>query len=144
MYDVFFIDDESDIRLAIEQSFELEEISAQFFSSAEDALLAIKQDGLPKVVISDICLPGLSGENLLSTVLHQDKDVPVILITGHGDISMAVNALRNGAYDLSRNLSPSTGSSIPHDADWKSVTSLSRIRNSSAVSKRARPSALGS
>ncbi|ARC91667.1 DNA-binding response regulator [Vibrio coralliilyticus] len=100
MYDVFFIDDESDIRLAIEQSFELEEISAQFFSSAEDALLAIKQDGLPKVVISDICLPGLSGENLLSTVLHQDKDVPVILITGHGDISMAVNALRNGAYDF--------------------------------------------
>ncbi|NOI76869.1 sigma-54-dependent Fis family transcriptional regulator [Vibrio coralliilyticus] len=100
MYDVFFIDDESDIRLAIEQSFELEEISALFFSSAEDALLAIKQDGLPKVVISDICLPGLSGENLLSTVLHQDKDVPVILITGHGDISMAVNALRNGAYDF--------------------------------------------
>ncbi|WP_019277880.1 sigma-54-dependent transcriptional regulator [Vibrio coralliilyticus] len=100
MYDVFFIDDESDIRSAIEQSFELEEISALFFSSAEDALLAIKQDGLPKVVISDICLPGLSGENLLSTVLHQDKDVPVILITGHGDISMAVNALRNGAYDF--------------------------------------------
>ena len=52
------------------------------------------------MVISDICLPGLSGENLLSTVLHQDKDVPVILITGHGDISMAVNALRNGAYNF--------------------------------------------
>ncbi|KHT45795.1 sigma-54-dependent transcriptional regulator [Vibrio sinaloensis] len=100
MYDVFFIDDESDIRIAIEQSFELEEISALFFASAEDAMLAIKQHGMPKVVISDICLPGLSGENLLSTVLNQDSDVPVILITGHGDISMAVNALRNGAYDF--------------------------------------------
>ncbi|NOI13428.1 sigma-54-dependent transcriptional regulator [Vibrio hepatarius] len=100
MDDVFFIDDESDIRLAIEQSFELEEISAQFFANAEDAMLAIKQKGMPKVVITDICLPGLSGENLLSTVLRQDKDVPVILITGHGDISMAVNALRNGAYDF--------------------------------------------
>ncbi|WP_282176713.1 sigma-54-dependent transcriptional regulator [Vibrio nereis] len=100
MDDVFFIDDESDIRLAIEQSFELEEISAQFFASAEDAMLAIKQQGLPKVVITDICLPGLSGENLLSTVLNQDSDVPVILITGHGDISMAVNALQNGAYDF--------------------------------------------
>ncbi|MGX1925461.1 sigma-54-dependent transcriptional regulator [Vibrio sp. NH-7] len=100
MYDVFFIDDESDIRIAIEQSFELEEISALFFASAEDAMLAIKQHGMPKVVISDICLPGLSGENLLSTVLNQDNDVPVILITGHGDISMAVNALRNGAYDF--------------------------------------------
>lgn len=100
MYDVIFIDDESDIRLAIEQSFELEEISASFFASAEEALLAIKQDGLPKVVITDICLPGLSGENILTSILHQDPDVPVILITGHGDISMAVNALRNGAYDF--------------------------------------------
>ncbi|NVD07084.1 sigma-54-dependent Fis family transcriptional regulator [Vibrio sp. JPW-9-11-11] len=100
MYDVIFIDDESDIRLAIEQSFELEEISARFFASAEDALLAIKSDGLPKVVVTDICLPGLSGENILSSILHQDPDIPVILITGHGDISMAVNALRNGAYDF--------------------------------------------
>lgn len=100
MYDVIFIDDESDIRLAIEQSFELEEISARFFASAEEALLAIKSDGLPKVVITDICLPGLSGENILSSILHQDPEIPVILITGHGDISMAVNALRNGAYDF--------------------------------------------
>lgn len=100
MYDVIFIDDESDIRLAIEQSFELEEISACFFANAEDALIAIKEQGLPKVVITDICLPGLSGENILASISHQDPDIPVILITGHGDISMAVNALRNGAYDF--------------------------------------------
>ncbi|MEH0665647.1 sigma-54-dependent Fis family transcriptional regulator [Vibrio scophthalmi] len=100
MHDVFFIDDESDIRIAIEQSFELEGISADFFACAEDALLAIKEHGMPKVLITDICLPGLSGENLLTSVLHQDKDVPVILITGHGDITMAVNALHNGAYDF--------------------------------------------
>ncbi|WP_394144401.1 sigma-54-dependent transcriptional regulator [Vibrio atypicus] len=100
MHDVFFIDDESDIRIAIEQSFELEEISAQFFASAEEAILAIKQQGMPKVIITDICLPGLSGENLLSTVINQDNEIPVILITGHGDISMAVKALQNGAYDF--------------------------------------------
>ncbi len=100
MSDVYFIDDESNIRLAIEQSFELEEISADFFASAEDALLAIKANGLPKVVITDICLPGISGEQLLSTILHQDADLPVILITGHGDISMAVKALQQGAYDF--------------------------------------------
>ncbi len=100
MSDVYFIDDESNIRLAIEQSFELEEISADFFASAEDALLEIKANGLPKVVITDICLPGISGEQLLSTILHQDADLPVILITGHGDISMAVKALQQGAYDF--------------------------------------------
>lgn len=100
MCDVFFIDDETDIRVAIEQSFELEGISACFFSCAEDALLAIKQQGMPSVVVTDICLPGLSGQNLLSSVHHQDKEVPVILITGHGDISMAVQAMHDGAYDF--------------------------------------------
>ncbi|WP_413112886.1 sigma-54-dependent transcriptional regulator [Thaumasiovibrio sp. DFM-14] len=100
MCDVFFIDDEPDIRLAIEQSFELEEISARFFSCAEEALLAVKQDGLPCVFVTDICLPGLSGENLLTTIVRQDPDVPIILITGHGDIRMAVTAMHNGAYDF--------------------------------------------
>lgn len=100
MCDVFFIDDEPDIRIAIEQSFELADIDARFFSSAEDALLAIKQDKLPMVVVTDICLPGLSGQNLLSSIHHQDSDVPVILITGHGDISMAVQAMHDGAYDF--------------------------------------------
>ncbi|WP_165310749.1 sigma-54-dependent transcriptional regulator [Vibrio ziniensis] len=100
MCDVFFIDDESDIRIAIEQSFELADIDAKFFSSAEDALLAIKQDKLPMVVVTDICLPGISGQNLLSSIHHQDSDVPVILITGHGDISMAVQAMHDGAYDF--------------------------------------------
>ncbi|MEZ8823332.1 sigma-54 dependent transcriptional regulator [Vibrio sp. 10N.261.55.A7] len=100
MSDVFFIDDEIDIRIAIEQSFELEDISASFFASAEEALLAIKSAGSPKVIISDICLPGISGENLLSTILKQTPDIPVILITGHGDISMAVSAMQAGAYDF--------------------------------------------
>ncbi len=100
MCDVYFIDDESDIRIAIEQSFELADIEAQFFASAEDALLTIKQDKLPYVVITDICLPGISGQNLLSSIHHQDPDVPVILITGHGDISMAVQAMHDGAYDF--------------------------------------------
>lgn len=100
MCDVFFIDDETDIRIAIEQSFELADIRARFFASAEEALLAIKQAGLPLVVVTDICLPGLSGQNLLATIRHQDADVPVILITGHGDISMAVQAMHDGAYDF--------------------------------------------
>lgn len=100
MCDVFFIDDEDDIRIAIEQSFELADISARLFSSAEDALLAVKNDGLPLVVVTDICLPGLTGQNLLNSIRHQDPDIPVILITGHGDISMAVQAMHDGAYDF--------------------------------------------
>ncbi len=71
-----------------------------FFESAEEALLAIKQDGFPLVVVSDICLPGISGQSLCNTVLHQEPDIPVILITGHGDVTMAVQAMHDGAYDF--------------------------------------------
>ncbi|MDB1124492.1 sigma-54-dependent transcriptional regulator [Vibrio algarum] len=100
MYDVFFIDDEPDMRLAHEQSFELEDISAQFFPDAESALIAAKNDGLPYVVVTDICLPGISGQALLNSFKNQDTDLPVILITGHGDISMAVQSMHDGAYDF--------------------------------------------
>ena len=96
---VFFIDDEYDLRSASEQTFELAEIDARFFADAESALLAMKTM-LPVVVITDIRLPGLSGQQLLTTLYQRDPDLPVILITGHGDISMAVQAIRAGAYDF--------------------------------------------
>ena len=99
MSTVFFIDDEYDMRLANEQTFVLADIDAQFFADAESALVAAKQS-LPLVVITDIRLPGMSGQHLLNTFQQQDTDLPIILITGHGDISMAVEAIRNGAYDF--------------------------------------------
>jgi two-component system C4-dicarboxylate transport response regulator DctD len=101
MCDVYFIDDEADIRIAIEQSFELADLSARFFENGEEALIAIKNEiKQPLVVVTDICLPGLSGKDLLNSIHLQDKDIPVILITGHGDISMAVQAMHDGAYDF--------------------------------------------
>lgn len=99
MSPVFFIDDEYDLRVANEQTFELAEIEAQFFADAESALLAM-QSTMPIVVITDIRLPGISGQQLLTTLAKKDADLPVILITGHGDISMAVEAIHGGAYDF--------------------------------------------
>ncbi|EJC6765060.1 sigma-54-dependent Fis family transcriptional regulator [Vibrio parahaemolyticus] len=100
MCQVFFIDDEADLRLAIEQTFELADIEATFFSDAESALLAMKQSDEAGVIVTDICLPGISGMDLLTTLVQRDPNLPVIMITGHGDISMAVNALHQGAYDF--------------------------------------------
>ncbi|MDN3614474.1 sigma-54-dependent transcriptional regulator [Vibrio gallaecicus] len=100
MCHVYFIDDEYDLRAAVEQSFELADIDAQFFPDAESALLAIQADGLPHVVITDICLPGISGHDLLNTIINKDPDLPVIMVTGHGDISMAVESIHRGAYDF--------------------------------------------
>ena len=96
---VFFIDDEYDMRLANQQTFALADIQAQFFADAESALIAMKES-LPRVIISDIRLPGISGQQLLNTLQQRDPDLPVILITGHGDITMAIEAIRSGAYDF--------------------------------------------
>lgn len=99
MSQVFFIDDEEDLRFANQQTLELAGISVSCFADAESALnqLAIET---PLVVISDIRLPGLSGHQLLQKLTQQDPSLPVILITGHGDISLAVQAMQDGAYDF--------------------------------------------
>ncbi len=54
----------------------------------------------PGVIVSDIRLPGASGLDLLAQCHEQASEVPIILVTGHGDISMAVQAMRDGAYDF--------------------------------------------
>lgn len=69
------------------------------FGSAEKALVAFDEDP-PSAVVSDVRLPGMSGLELLDVVWQRDCDVPVILITGHGDVSMAVQAMRAHAYDF--------------------------------------------
>ncbi|MBT3041236.1 MAG: sigma-54 dependent transcriptional regulator [Candidatus Thiodiazotropha sp. (ex Codakia orbicularis)] len=97
--DVFFIDDEIDLRLANEQTLELAGFQVRVFEKAEDALKLIdNQTG--GIVVSDIRLPGLDGLALLQRLQQMDATLPVILITGHGDISMAVDAMQKGAYDF--------------------------------------------
>jgi two-component system response regulator FixJ len=74
-------------------------VSVCGFASAE-AFLASLGEGKPECVVSDVRLPGLSGVDLQRTLKAQGSDVPVILITGHGDIAMAVTAMKDGAFDF--------------------------------------------
>ena len=96
---VIFIDDEKHIRQANTQTLELADLVVTSFESAEQALPQIDKD-LQGIIICDIRLPQMDGMTFLNTVRTIDKDLPVILITGHGDISMAVQAMRDGAYDF--------------------------------------------
>ena len=96
---VLFIDDEKHIRQANRQTLELADFEVTCHESAEDALPILK-DGWPGVVVCDIRLPGMSGIELQRKLHDQDSDLPVILITGHGDVSTAVQAMRDGAYDF--------------------------------------------
>ncbi|MGD9169328.1 MAG: sigma-54 dependent transcriptional regulator [Candidatus Thiodiazotropha sp.] len=97
--DVYFIDDEIDLRLANEQTLELAGFQVQVFEKAEEALQLIDEQ-TSGIVISDIRLPGIDGLTLLQRLQRMDATLPIILITGHGDISMAVDAMHKGAYDF--------------------------------------------
>lgn len=96
---VFIVDDEKHIRSAIEQLLELENYDVRGFSSAKD-LLANIDANCPDVIISDINMPVMDGHQLMANVFKKDRELPIILLTGFGDISMAVNAIKNGAYDF--------------------------------------------
>ena len=96
---VLFIDDERHIRLANRQTLELADFEVTCLESAEKAL-AFLVDEWPGIIICDIRLPGIDGLQFLERVGQIDRDLPVIMITGHGDVSTAVKAMRRGAYDF--------------------------------------------
>ncbi len=96
---IIFIDDEEDIRLANQQTLELANFNVSTFSSAKKALETLDEHFLG-VIICDICLPDLNGKDFLKQALQIDQDLVIILITGHGDISLAVECMRLGAYDF--------------------------------------------
>lgn len=96
---VIFIDDDAAVRSANAQSLGLAGFEVQAFATAEAALAVITTD-FPGIVVTDVRLPGVDGLALLRQVVEIDADLPVILITGHGDVPMAVAAMRQGAYDF--------------------------------------------
>ena len=96
---VAIIDDERDMRLSITQWLSLSGYEAESFASAEEALAKIGSN-YPGVVVSDIKMPGMDGMQLLKKLMGQDSALPVILITGHGDVPMAVEAMRLGAFNF--------------------------------------------
>lgn len=90
---VFLIDDDRDLRKAMQQTLELAGFTVSSFASATEALAELSAD-FAGIVISDIRMPGMDGLALFGKVLALDPDLPMILVTGHGDIPMAVQAIR--------------------------------------------------
>lgn len=96
---IILVDDEKHIRLAAGQTLELAGYDVTTLERGE-RVLELLSDDWNGVLISDINMPGMDGLELLERVCAIDADLPMILITGHGDISMAVSAMRAGAYDF--------------------------------------------
>ena len=96
---VAVIDDERDMRNSIAQWLSLSGYETESFASAEDALVGIGTN-YPGIIVSDIKMPGMDGMKLLKKLMGKDSVLPVILITGHGDVPMAVEAMRLGAFNF--------------------------------------------
>lgn len=95
----FVIDDDVSVLTAIKQLLQLEGLRVKSFDKASEALAQITADW-PGVVLTDITMPVMSGMEVLGKLVELDVDIPVILLTGHGDVSVAVEAMRAGAYDF--------------------------------------------
>ncbi|MBV1703250.1 MAG: sigma-54-dependent Fis family transcriptional regulator [Hyphomicrobiales bacterium] len=98
-FKVMIVEDDSAVRYGATQALRLAGIDVEAHSSAEAAVSRLRRR-YPGVVVSDVKLPGADGLRLLVDALAIDDGLPVILITGHGDISMAVKAMQLGAYDF--------------------------------------------
>lgn len=96
---VLLVDDEEELRHSSAQALELAGFRVDTFASAERALEFIGFS-FSGVVISDIRMPGMDGMTFLQRIREIDAEVPVILVTGHGDVQLAVRAMREGAYDF--------------------------------------------
>ena len=96
---ITIVDDEQDMRESISQWLSLSGYKTKTYSSADLALKDIDSD-YPGIIISDIKMPGTDGISFLKKLQKIDSALPVILITGHGDVAMAVESMRIGAYDF--------------------------------------------
>jgi len=96
---VVLIDDESAIRKATRQWLNLAGMDVDDFSNAQDALAKLNAN-TNAVIVSDIKMPGMDGMEFARRCNLIDPDLPVLLVTAHGDIRMAVAAIREGVYDF--------------------------------------------
>lgn len=96
---IILVDDDDDLRHALVQGLELEGHRVTAFTKAGDALALLGRD-YDGVVVSDIRMPGIDGVALLAKTMDIDPTLPVILITGHGDVPLAVKAMKAGAYEF--------------------------------------------
>ena len=96
---VFVIDDNSSVRKALSRLVKSAGFRAEAFASAE-AFLEQPLPNVPACVVLDVHMPGLSGLDLQRTLAERAACLPIVFITGHGDIPMSVQAMKAGAVDF--------------------------------------------
>jgi FixJ family two-component response regulator len=96
---VFIVDDDASVCKGLERLMRSVGLRAETFASAREFLQRQRYDG-PACLVLDVRLPGLSGLDLQETLAAAEHPIPIIFITGHGDIPMSVRAMKSGAVDF--------------------------------------------
>jgi FixJ family two-component response regulator len=96
---VYVVDDEPSVCLALKRLLRSVDLEARIFTSAQEFLYSARPDA-PGCLILDVRLPGLSGLDLQAELAAEKIDLPVVFITGHGDIPMSVRAMKAGAIEF--------------------------------------------
>jgi FixJ family two-component response regulator len=96
---VFVVDDDDSMRHALARLFYSMKMRVEVFASAREFLKSNRPD-VPSCLVLDVRLPGLSGLDFQAELAKQDIRIPIVFITGHGDIPMSVKAMKAGAIDF--------------------------------------------
>jgi len=96
---IFIIDDDASMRMALSYLLQSADYEVEAFASAEDFLEREHYDGVGCIIL-DVRMPGLSGIDLQEKLTGFDYRMPIIFLTGHGELSMGVQAMKKGAIDF--------------------------------------------
>ena len=96
---VFVVDDDTGMRRALEDLIRSVGLDVESFASAQE-FLSRKRPDVPGCLVLDVRLPGLSGLDLQKRMIQSALEIPIVFITGHGDIPMTVEAMRAGAVEF--------------------------------------------
>ena len=96
---VMLVEDDEAFRLTVMRSLQLASFEVIAFTDAESAVQSLAMN-VPDIVLTDLRLPAADGLFVLQHAKHKDADLPVVVMTGHGDIPTAIQAIRDGAYDF--------------------------------------------
>ena len=96
---VFVVDDDAPMRESLKNLLRSVGLRVEAFASAQEFLRSPRPD-IPGCLVLDVRLPGLSGLDLQKQMAQGDRDMPIIFITGHGDIPMTVQAMKAGAVEF--------------------------------------------
>jgi FixJ family two-component response regulator len=96
---IFIVDDDASVRTSLSRLLTAMGFRTETFGSAEDFLTRKRHEGVGCLVL-DVRMPGLTGVDLQNELASADYSIPIVFITGHGDIPMGVNAIKKGAIDF--------------------------------------------